>query len=262
MTNLAIEDDVSIPLCVDLDGTLIASDLLWESFCAMVRTRPVDMALVPLWLLRGRAALKQEIANRGEIDPADLPYRDDVLALIAAERVVGRKIVLATAADGRLARAVAAHLGVFDEVIASDGETNLKGSAKRQALEARFGFHHFDYVGDSKADLEVWKSARRAYVVPTSAKVVRDAGRDRRIFPVGGPDGGLARGLFKAIRPHQWAKNILLLVPLITSHKLLDVSLLFRALVALATFSVSASAVYIINDLLDLQADRRHRTKR
>ncbi len=262
MTNRAIEDDVSIPLCVDLDGTLIASDLLWESFCAMVRTRPADMALVPLWLVRGRAALKQEIANRGEIDPADLPYRDDVLALIASERLLGRKIVLATAADGRLARAVAAHLGAFDEVIASDGERNLKGSAKRQALEARFGSNQFDYVGDSKADLAVWKAARRSYVVPTSAKVVREAGRDRRIFPVGSPDGGLARGLFKAIRPHQWAKNALLLVPLITSHKLLDVSLLLRALVALATFSVSASAVYIINDLLDLQADRRHRTKR
>src|SRR4051794_6011212 len=112
MTNLDLKEELSVPLCVDLDGTLIASDLLWESFCAMVRMRPTHLTLVPLWLLRGRAALKQEIANRGEIDPAALPYRDGVLALIAAERLLGRKVVLATAADGRLARAVAAHLGI------------------------------------------------------------------------------------------------------------------------------------------------------
>ena len=261
-TPLTFEEDLAVPLCVDLDGTLIASDLLWESFCVMLRTSPGSLILVPLWLLKGRAALKWEIASRGEIDPAALPYREDVLALIASERESGRKIVLATAADGTLARAVAAHLGVFDDIIASDGIRNLKGSAKRDALEERYGSKKFDYVGDSAADLAVWKSARRAFVVPTHANVVRKAARDREMLHVGKPRGGLSRGLFKALRPHQWAKNILLLVPLVTSHKLFEWPLLVYALTAFVTFSVSASAVYILNDLVDLQADRRHRSKR
>jgi 4-hydroxybenzoate polyprenyltransferase/phosphoserine phosphatase len=256
------EDDLEVPLCVDLDGTLIASDLLWESFCAMLRARPMDLALVPFWLIRGRAALKQEIANRGEIDPAALPYRDAVLALIDVERGTGRKIVLATAADGSLARAVAAHLGVFDKVIASDGARNLKGSAKREALVELFGADRFDYVGDSTADLAVWKSARRAFVVPTHSKVVREAARDRPIVHVGKPRGGLVRDLLNAMRPQQWAKNLLILVPLIASHRLLEVPLLISALIAFVSFSLVASGVYIINDLLDLQVDRRHRSKR
>ena len=261
-TNPAIENDLSVPLCVDLDGTLIASDLLWESFCAMLRSQPASLAMIPFWLMRGRAALKHEIASRGNVDPTVLPYRAEVLSLIASERDLGRKVVLATAADGQLAHAVAEHLGIFDEVIASDGENNLKGSAKRLALEARFGAMGFDYVGDSAADLSVWKSARRAYVVMTHPRVISEAERERPIHRVGAPAGGFALGLFKALRPHQWAKNSLLLVPLITSHRLLEPWLLLQILIALATFNLTASAVYIVNDLLDLQADRRHRTKR
>lgn len=127
------------PLCADLDGTLIASDTLWESFVACARTRPLALLRIPGWLLRGRAALKRGLAEAAGLDPASLPYREEVVAYLREARAEGRPVVLATACDQAVADAVAAHLGVFSAVIASDGERNLKGVRKREALEAAFG---------------------------------------------------------------------------------------------------------------------------
>jgi len=250
------------PLCVDLDGTLIATDLLWESLCAMIRGRPMDAVRLPFWLLGGRANLKRRIAERVAIDVRTLPYRAEVIGFLKDEKALGRRLVLATAADRRLAEGVAEHLGVFDEVIATDDGRNLKGREKLAALQERFGASGFDYLGDSPADLPIWEGAREALVVRTSRGTERRAAAVRppsRVFE--GRRGG-PRALFKALRPHQWAKNILVFVALIAGHQIFHLDLLLRSGLAFLAFCFAASAVYVLNDLLDLEADRRHPRKR
>lgn len=231
----------TVPLCVDLDGTLLKSDLLLETFAAAVKRSPWTLLGVPAWLLRGRAALKRELALRGDVDVTRLPYDEALLARLRRERSDGRAIWLATASDEKAAGRIAAHLGLFDGVIASDGVHNLKGRAKAEALVARFGERGFDYAGEDRHDVPVWAHAREAVVVERPRRPVR----------------AVARG----IRAYQWAKNLLVFVPLLTAHRL-DLPALQGAALAFVAFSLAASAVYLLNDLLDLQDDRRHPLKR
>ncbi|WP_165252399.1 UbiA family prenyltransferase [Paludisphaera soli] len=260
METIAAERDR--PLCVDLDGTLIATDLLWESYFALARSRPTALLLSPAWLLKGRSRLKSEIADRVVLDIGTLPYREAVVDFLKAEKARGRRIVLATASDRRFAQAVADHLGLFDEVIASDAGENLKGLTKLAALEARFGRGGFAYLGDSTADLPIWEGAGETLLVDSQPGVVRRASAFRepsRVFE--GTRVG-PRALIKALRPHQWAKNILLFVALMASHRFFDLASWLSCLTAFAAFSAAASAVYILNDLLDLESDRKHSRKR
>src|SRR3954463_596273 len=165
------------PLCVDLDGTLIAGDLLWESVAALARTRPWLLLLLPYWLLAGKANLKQQLASRTRLAVESLPYRPEVLALVRQARGFGRRVVLATASNQQLAQAVADHLGLFDEVLASSETSNLKGASKTAVLTSRYGPAGFDYVGDSEADLPVWAEAREAYLVCPSRRLLRKSGQ-------------------------------------------------------------------------------------
>jgi 4-hydroxybenzoate polyprenyltransferase len=260
MATITIER--SIPLCVDLDGTLIAADLLWESIFALIRARPMEAALIPIWQLKGRANLKAKVGARVALDARLLPYRAEVLDYLRAERARGRWLVLATAADRRFAEAVAEHLDVFDEVIASDGERNLKGREKLAALQQRFSAVGFDYLGDSRADLPIWEAANKALIVRTDRSIERRAAAvcsPSRVFD--GARGG-PKALIKALRPHQWAKNVLVFVALVAAHQVLQLGPLLKCGLAFLAFSFSASAVYILNDLLDLESDRRHPRKR
>ena len=248
------------PLCVDLDGTLIATDSLSEALLLLARKRPLDLFRLPGWILGGKARLKDEIAARVSVDVALLPYRQEVLDVLRAEKQAGRRLVLATASHRKIAEQVANHLGIFDEVVASGDGHNFKGQAKLAELERRYGPGNFDYIGDSTADLCLWKSARRAYVV-SSGKVLRKAQRVCTPYKVF-PSGGGAKPLVKALRPHQWVKNFLLFIPLILAHQLGDLHKLSHVVYAFWSFSLCASGIYIINDLLDLESDRRHPTKR
>lgn len=257
------DSDVARPLCVDLDGTLIAGDLLWESFFRLLRQRPLDMPRLPLWLCSGRAALKHRIAERVRVDPAGLAFRPEVLAFLEREKARGRRILLVTASNETLARAVADHVGLFDEVIASDARTNLKGAVKRDALLAKFP-GGFDYIGDSPADLAVWPAAGKAYVVAPHPRL---AARAQALCTTCPPEhiGAHARlhlRDFKAVRPHQWVKNILLFLPMLLAHDLWNRHKWVAAIAAFCAFSLTASSVYVLNDLLDIEADRQHPTKR
>lgn len=252
-------DDV--PLCVDLDGTLLRSDLLIESALAGVRRNPLDALRLPGWLRRGRAALKRRLAERAGLDVARLPYDVRVVEWLHGEAGSRRKI-LCTAADASLAEAVAAHVGGFDEVLASDGANNLSAAAKAQLLCARFGERGFDYAADTEADLQVWRRARRAIVVNAPAGLadrVRGVCEVERVF---GRENGGWRDVLRALRPHQWLKNLLVLLPLLAAHLLFSPAAVSRALLAFACFCLCASAAYLANDLLDLQADRQHPRKR
>jgi 4-hydroxybenzoate polyprenyltransferase/phosphoserine phosphatase len=248
------------PLCVDLDGTLLRTDSLHEATLLLLKASPLLAFRLPAWLLRGKAALKHEIASRVTLDPVTLPYHADFLAYLREEHAKGRQLVLVSAANETIVHGVARHLGLFDEVIASDDGRNLKGANKRDVLVARFGSGGYDYAGDHHADLEVWAAARAAIVVSNDAGLVRAAGsRVERVFTA--PPRRLAT-LARALRVQQWVKNLLVFVPLLMAPEARELPLFLDAFLAFVAFSLSASAVYVTNDLLDLEADRRHATKR
>ncbi len=259
---MATNDDARIPLCVDLDGTLVRTDMLHETLLLLVKTSPASLAALPGWLARGKAGFKHLVAERCAVDASTLPYRDDVLALIEQARAEGRPVVLATAAPARVANAIAEHLGLFDAVLSSDQNTNLSAAAKAGLLVARFGERGFDYIGNDHADLPVFARARRAFLVSSSGSLRRAAAdRHDAIAYLDDPGGGL-RAWIKALRVHQWLKNLLVFVPLIAAHQGGDPTLLAAAVVAFLSFSLCASSVYLLNDLLDLPSDRAHHRKR
>ncbi len=249
-----------VPLAVDLDGTLIRSDMLWESFARLLRHKPFSALLFPIWWMQGRAYLKQQIAARVEVNPAALPYHVEFLAWLREQKRDGRKLVLATASDIKMAKPVADYVGMFDEVMASDGKTNLRDNAKRLALEKKFGIRGFDYAGNSSVDLGVWPGAREAIVVNASASLAQRAGQCTKLGPTFLNDSSKFAALVRVLRPHQWVKNLIVFLPVITSHQLTFWPLL-GALGAFAAFCLCASGVYLLNDLMDLDADRQHPTK-
>ena len=246
-------------LCVDLDGTLLRGDLFFESLFALVRVNPFMALFVPFWLLRGKAHLKRRLAERVTLDVAHLPYNRELLTLVRAERAKGRRVVLVTASDERLARGVADHLDVFDEVMASDGTVNLRAGTKAAALSERFT--SFDYAGNSRDDVAVWDAARTAFVVG-DAPAARAYARRTRSPHLPHPARSQAKVWTKTLRLHQWLKNALVFVPLVLSGHVFDLANWLTVGAAFLAFGLCASSVYVLNDLLDLEADRRHSTKR
>jgi len=249
------------PLVVDLDGTLIRADLLIESCFALLSDAPLRLPAVLATLPHGRAALKAALAAEVPLDVAGLPFNQDLLALLRAERAQGRRIYLATASDARYGRAVADELGLFDGVFASDGTTNLKGAEKARVLCEAFGRGGFDYAGNSTADLPVWQDAGAVLVVNASAGLLRTVAQRFPDATVITPNRPAARDYIRALRPHQWLKNLLLLVPGFAAHRF-DLPMVLASILALISFSLCASSVYLLNDLLDLRHDREHHSKR
>ncbi|HTB98050.1 MAG TPA: UbiA family prenyltransferase [Terracidiphilus sp.] len=248
------------PLCVDLDGTLVKSDTLWDGVCRLARNQPLEFLKLPLWLPGGRAHVKAEVARRAPLDAARLPYNTSVLRYLQAQRREGRPIFLTTGADGSLAERVAAHLGLFQGILASDGKTNLTSKQKLASLQK--SFQEFDYIGNSRADLPLLAHARNAMLAnPTLGLRLAVGSNSLPIAQVFIDQRPPVRTLFRAIRVHQWAKNILLLAPLALSHRLNQHSIA-TAIAAFFCFSFIASANYLVNDLLDIESDRRHPSKR
>ncbi len=251
------------PLCVDLDGTLIKTDLLWESLLVLLKQNPLLAILLPWWLLKGKAHLKHEIARRVTLDASTLPYDQELVEFLSNERRAGRELMLATASHTSYAQAVAAHLGLFDErVYGSDRSVNLKGARKVALLVERYGARRFAYAGNSTADFPVWAEAGEAIVVNASATVVSRARTLTTVSRVFSTPVTWVKQVAKALRVHQWAKNVLVFVPVLASHQLTNGRLLLQAGLAFFSFSLCASSVYIVNDCLDLESDRRHPRKR
>lgn len=248
-------------LVVDLDGTLIKSDMLYECFWAGFARDWRTPFRAASELRKGRAALKARLAACAPPDPASLPYTPEVLDYIRAWRETGGRVALVTAADQSLADAIARHLGLFDEVHGSDGRTNLKGPAKAALLTRRFAAEGFVYIGDSPADLPVWQAAAGAVTVGLSPALrARVETLHADAVHLASPHS-IARAALRAMRPHQWLKNLLVFFPLLAAH-VLEAGALTQAAIAFAAFSLVASSVYLLNDLLDLGADRAHPRKR
>lgn len=253
----------TIPLVIDMDGTLCRTDTLHEGAFALGAARPMTLLAFPGWIATGKAAFKHEVAGRHILDPALLPYDEDVLKVIGTARDEGRPVALISAADHRQVEAVAVHLGLFDLAIGTGSggaRDNLGGQAKADFLVRRYGAKGFDYLGDSAADVPVWAVARRAYGIRvSSATRSAAAARGVDLVEIRGRDGLPLRAMIRACRPHQWAKNLLILVPVLTAQ---DLSTLPAALLAMLCFSLAASAIYVFNDLVDLPSDRIHPRKR
>lgn len=254
-----LSSDADVPFCVDLNKTLVRTNTHVEMALSSVRSG-FDWLKIPLWLLRGKAYCKRRLAEVSQLDVATLPYNEPLLASLHEMRAAGRRIVLCTAADQEVAREIAAHTRVFDEVLASDGEEHLAGPKKSSALERRFGKMGFDYAGNSRADIATWRIARKAYVANSSPMQLRLlAGRGVVVEGVyDKPRDSLLKTWARAVRVHQWAKNLLVFVPMVLGHRF-EILPEIRAFFA---FSFAASAGYLINDLLDLAADRKHPKKR
>jgi 4-hydroxybenzoate polyprenyltransferase/phosphoserine phosphatase len=251
------------PLCVDLDGTLIKTNTLHESFLALARTAPQRAILAPFWLARGQAYLWNRLSEHVAIDVTLLPYRPEVIEYLRAEKSAGRELLLISGAHHSLVERVARHLGLFDHYLGSDELTHLVAGKKLSAIVERYGKKSFDYVGDSRADLQVWKESRRAVIVSRDRFLVSRLQKVADSLEHIAPSGKVwFKTLPKAIRAHQWAKNLLLFAAVFLSHQIGNLGLLFNAALGFAAFSLCGSAVYIINDLVDLEADRLHLKKR
>jgi 4-hydroxybenzoate polyprenyltransferase/phosphoserine phosphatase len=245
-----------VPLCVDLDGTLLRTDLAWECILSLFKSDPLALFLIPVWLLRGVAHAKREFAKRVKLDVAVLPYRTECISFLTEQRERGRRIGLVTAADSSLAEKVAEHLGLFDFVYGTHGGQNLKGEAKATLLRKEFGEGGYEYIGDSPADMPVWKGSRAAYVVGDQ-RLVRKVRAVAQVEGVFDSRPATLQTWLNALRIHHWVKNALLFLPLLLAHRFT-----FGALRATTfgffLFGLCASSIYIINDLLDLHSDRVH----
>lgn len=253
----------SRPLVVDLDGTLIRSDVLIESGFAYLKAAPHRFYKPLLWLAQGgKPGLKAHLADATNVDVTVLPYDATVLEWLKAERKAGRSLVLATASHERYAQAIAAHLGLFDRTFATHDDVNLSAQNKREALVAEYGEKGFDYVGNSHDDVIVWQSAERAYVVNPCNGVERAARKIGNVERVIESRPPTLKIWAKSLRLHQWLKNLLIFVPLLAGHRLSHPDLAIAALLAFFAFGLCASSVYLLNDLLDLEDDRHHPVKR
>ncbi len=257
-----VNEAAGLPLYVDLDGTLVKSDTLVDSLLVLMRTRPAQLLNLPARLLHGKAAFKAFFSEAISLDVTHLPYNRKLLQYLQKERAAGREIYLATGADTRLAQRVADHLGIFAGVLGSDGTTNLIGANKLERLRNHRNAGGFDYIGNARPDLTLLAAAQ-APMVANPSLGLRMGMRARGIHPT---TEFLERthplnSLLKAIRVHQWAKNLLLFLPLLLAHGL-SMARFLPALLGFICFSLTASATYIVNDLLDIETDRRHPRKR
>ncbi len=254
---------VAEDLVVDLDGTLVLTDTFHVSLLEAVRRNPANVLSVLRGLCKGRAFCKSVTANAAQLEAANLPYNQPLLDYLRKERALGRRLILATGADVSIASGVARHLAIFDEVISSDGCRNLTGEAKLEAVRKRLGDSPFAYAGNSRTDLALWHQARAAILVgaPRSCgRELQEAGVEIEQEFAGAETSWKA--LLRCLRYHQWSKNVLVFIPAVLSHEVRNPRVMLGSLLAFLALCFCASALYIVNDLLDIQADRQHPRKR
>lgn len=250
------------PLIVDLDGTLIFSDMLFETFVRLIKKNPLILFFVPLWLLRGgKSRLKYEVARRIAFDASTLPYNQPLIEYLQDQQRY-RDVFLATASHSLVAESICKQFDFFSGCFASDSAKNLKGKTKADLLNEKFGEGQYSYVGNDQNDLEVWKHSHSALVVTNSENLIKKASGVTQIEKKFSSPRGYVASFVKAMRVHQWVKNALLFVPIFTAHQYTQFNLMLDVVLAMLAFSLCASSVYLLNDLMDIEADRLHKSKR
>ncbi|MFI4862478.1 MAG: UbiA family prenyltransferase [Phycisphaerales bacterium JB063] len=266
------DPDLKRALAINLDGTLVATDTMWESLMVLVGQQPLTLLQAPGWRMRGKCVFQAKVAEHVALDPAALPYRKPVVELARRAYDEGQPVILASACDRSIADAVAAHLGCFTTIVAYDGKARRDGQAKAQQIRdavakatdnmsAELG-HAFDYVGNTKVDLPVWAEAENAYLVDTPPAVAKQVKPKDSTIELVPPQPGPVPALARAARLHQWVKNLLIVLPLLLAHAAGDLTPWLKLVPAFIAMGLCASAVYLVNDLLDLRSDRLHPTKR
>jgi 4-hydroxybenzoate polyprenyltransferase len=248
------------PLCVDLDGTLMLSDTTFECLLRAIKRMPWVVIFIPFWLRHGIAYCKMRLANLASIDISLLPWNMEVVDYVKAVKATGRPIWLVTGSYIDYAEQVAAHWPLFDAVLATDQHTNLTGRNKAQVLIERCGERGFDYIGNEFKDRHIWLHAHEALVVDVQEKLQKRLPMINfsQVFAL--PTRSF-KTVAKALRLHQWVKNLLIFIPLLTAHSLLNIDALLTSSIAFLVFGITASATYLLNDLLDLDSDRKHPKK-
>lgn len=255
-------DTRTLPLCVDLDGTLSRTNSIAEQIVALLRTRPWGIAPLVVALMRGRPAFKRALQRQSPIERISLPYHPAFVAYAEAEAARGREVMLVTAADQSTATHVASLFPFFKEGVGSTGDVNLSGRNKGEYLANRYGEKGFVYAGNEARDTRVWERAGGAIIVNQSPGLERAARKLTEIERVFEDRPSVLLAIARSLRPHHWLKNLLVFVPVVTSHAVGDAAVLVSALHAFVAFCLAASAAYVLNDLADLPSDRAHPTKR
>lgn len=255
--------DLSIPVVVDLDGTLTPIDTLHEAIIRFLFLRHfIAFVRMFIWLLRGKAFFKSQMALTVSLDLSLLPWNEDVIEYIRAQKKIGRQIYLCTASNQLIANEVLRYFDVFDDAYGSDSKTNLSGVNKRDFLDRKFGKGHYEYVGNSTSDLPIWKNASLAVVKSNNKRLlskVKDLDIRMRTLTT---KVDFTEITVKQLRLHHWSKNILVLVPLFAAHEYSDVDKILPTIAAFLCFGLVASGTYILNDVVDIDADRRHSEKK
>lgn len=249
----------TLPLYVDLDGTLIKSDLLLESFLELIKSNLLLLFLVPFWLSKGKANLKRQIATRTNLRVDLLPYRQEFLAYLKEQKRAGRSLILISASNQKLVSAVAEHLEIFDSAIGSDADNNYSGA--RKLARINLDTTEFVYAGDNRVDLAVWQGASAAITVNTKPSLKNRVQQLTTIEKDFARSSNTLKAYLRTLRLHQWLKNTLVFLPLALAHELDSPALISNAIIAFFCFGLCASSVYQLNDLLDLTSDRQHRSK-
>jgi len=247
-------------IAVDLDGTLVHTDLLVENLFLFLRLFPLRILEVISWLFKGKAHFKRCLADTVIPEVSSLPYNLELLDWLNQQKSNGYRLVLATASDLRIATKIANYLGIFDEVYGTES-VNLSSIHKQQLLVDRFGQYGYEYVGNSLADLAVWSTSALIHIANPERGVLSAANRLGQTGQIFSRPGSYISALFKSLRLHHWTKNLLVFVPLAASHRIFEAPLLVNGMLAFLTFGACASSVYLLNDLLDLPDDRHHPTK-
>ncbi len=251
------------PLFVDLDGTLVSTDTLWESCLLFIKRYPLQLWLLIIWLFHGKAYFKEQLAMKVIPDAEILPYQAEVIEYISNAKASKRDVYLITAANQRIANSISKFHNIFTATIGSTSKLNLKGKNKLDVIQSIIGKKNFDYIGDSKTKSIIWRAAHTAIISSGSYRRANQLNIDQdKIIVLPERGENIFRQWLKTLRVHQWSKNLLLFLALFMSHRILDPNLFKQVLVAFFSFSLSASAVYILNDLFDLEADRKHPSKK
>ncbi|HAW08158.1 MAG TPA: UbiA family prenyltransferase [Bacteroidetes bacterium] len=251
----------NFPLVVDLDGTITSTDILMESMLELLKRNPLYIFLIIIWVAKGYAFLKQKIYERTQIDVSNLAYNQDVIDFVRLEKSKGRQIILATASLEPIAKQVADYLGIFDKILATTPQLNLRGNNKRQILIEYYGEKGFDYIGDAYVDLYIWESSRYAYLVRPPKFLLWRAEKIARVEKIFPPKKSKIETFFDEIRYKQWLKNTLIFVPILLAHRFELIEYLYL-LIGFIAFSFTSSSIYLLNDLIDIPSDRKHPLKR
>ena len=251
-----------LPLIIELDGTLIKSDLLFESFYSMIKHNLFLVFLLPLWFLHGKVYLKKQIAKHSYIDVESLPYQQMFIEFLRIEFNNGRKLILVTASFKTLAIKVANYLGIFSEVLSTDENINISGKQRLEVLLKKYGKQGFDYAGNGNPDHRIFPYARYAILVNPRKNILKTVKEHPHVRQVFDERNHGILPYFKVLRIHQWLKNLLLFIPLLTSHQWLNISIIIKSIVGFIAFNICASGGYLFNDLLDLPSDRNHPIKK